>query len=170
MVLEHLTRLDHRLFLKSQGHRHWQRRARLARWVSRTGDGPPYALLGLLLWSSGQPALQGYVQQALQAFAWELPCYLLLKQLFRRRRPAVALPQARVFITPADTFSFPSGHTAAAFVLLTLLWLQAGFLALWLLPWALLVGWSRVWLGVHFPGDIMAGIALGASAALLAGT
>lgn len=85
MVLEHLTRLDHRLFLKSQGHRHWQRRARLARWVSRTGDGPPYALLGLLLWSSGQPALQGYVQQALQAFAWELPCYLLLKQLFPAR-------------------------------------------------------------------------------------
>lgn len=57
------------------------------------------------------------VKLALLAFAFELPLYLLLKNLLKRQRP-VGLP---VFITPSDRYSLPSGHTAAAFLMATVL-------------------------------------------------
>lgn len=163
-----LTRWDHQLFRKSQASRYWQQRAWLARWISRTGDGPPYVLLGLAFWLSQQEQLQAYVADLLFAFALELPLYLSLKHTCRRCRPMMALPDTRAYIEPSDKFSMPSGHTAAAFLVLTLALVHFGQWALPALPWALVVGWSRVWLGVHFPSDILAGVLLGAGVAGLA--
>ncbi|OXS16202.1 phosphatase PAP2 family protein [Zobellella denitrificans] len=167
MVLDALPRLDHRLFRRTQASRHWQQRAWLARWISRTGDGPPYVLLGLFFWLSREAPLQAYVLDLLLAFALELPLYLSLKNGCRRRRPALALPDARAYIAPSDRFSLPSGHTAAAMLVASLSLLHFGAAAWPVLPWALLVGWSRVWLGVHFPSDILAGLLLGGMVALL---
>ncbi len=101
---------------------------------------------------------------ALLAFAFELPLYLLLKNLLKRQRPA-GLP---VFITPSDRYSLPSGHTAAAFLMATVL---AASFPLWaplLFVWAALVGASRLLLGVHYLSDLVAGALLGGGCALLA--
>jgi undecaprenyl-diphosphatase len=79
---------------------------------------------------------QEAVRVALWAFALELPLYLLLKNALKRQRPA-GLP---VFITPSDRYSLPSGHTAAAFLMATVL---AASFPLWaplLFVWAALVG------------------------------
>ncbi len=85
----------------------------------------------------------------------------LLKLLFARPRPSVFLP-----LTVEKTYSFPSGHTIAAVALY-------GFLAILLWQngrrgWALLVGMivplvglSRVYLGVHYPSDVLGAMALG---------
>lgn len=63
-------------------------------------------------------------------------------------------------------FSFPSGHainTMGVAVFLTLLLGGAIPLMRWLpLAWSLLVGFSRIYLGVHFPSDVLAGFILGA--------
>ncbi|EKE77037.1 phosphatase PAP2 family protein [Gallaecimonas xiamenensis] len=165
--MRNLTALDHRLFQKSQSHPQWRQMAGIARWVSRTGDGPLYGLIALAFWMSQWPALQGYVLDLLAAFAIELPLYIALKNTFRRRRPAVALPGAQAFIKPSDQFSLPSGHTAAAFVMVTMAIGHFGLSGLLALPWAMLVGLARVLLGVHFPSDILAGAALGACCACL---
>lgn len=84
------------------------------------------------------------------------------KYFFARPRPHL-FPQ----LTPEHDFSFPSGHTMASLALvLGLFWLleerpQRARLALALgLPWAFLVGLSRLYLQVHYPSDVLAGWAL----------
>lgn len=137
--------------------------ARISRLISRTGDGPLYAVLAALLWWQGE-AERELVKLALFAFALELPLYLLLKNALKRQRP-VGLP---VFITPSDRYSLPSGHTAAAFLMATVL---AASFPLWaplLFVLAALVGASRLLLGVHYLSDLVAGALLGGVCALLA--
>ncbi|WP_425583083.1 phosphatase PAP2 family protein [Zobellella aerophila] len=159
--MDTLTRWDHLLFQKSQSHSYWRQWAGVSRWVSRTGDGPPYAVLGLVLWFSHLPQLQGYVVDALMAFVLELPCYLAIKNTCKRRRPTAAIAGCQAYIQPSDQFSLPSGHTAAAFLMAVLAVAHLGIWGVLALPWALMVGLSRVLLGVHFPSDILAGAALG---------
>ncbi|MGE4337706.1 MAG: phosphatase PAP2 family protein [Pigmentiphaga sp.] len=161
-----LARWDRQWFLKCQNLPYRRSLARLARWVSRTGDGPPYAVLGLLCLWNPDPGLQIFGWHLLMAFAIEVPLYVMLKHACRRQRPAVALPGVEAYVQPADRFSLPSGHTAAAFLVATLVMLHVGWPGALLLPWAMAVGASRVILGVHYPGDIVAGAAVGSLVAL----
>lgn len=64
-------------------------------------------------------------------------------------------------VPPLDEFSFPSGHTlhAVAFTAVACAWYTP--LALLLVPYALLVAASRVVLGLHYPSDVLAAIAIG---------
>ncbi|MBI5513424.1 MAG: phosphatase PAP2 family protein [Deltaproteobacteria bacterium] len=92
------------------------------------------------------------------------------KHLVRRVRPWVALADrdVHVFWTHEAGFSFPSGHTTAAWALATAVtvhWPRLGFVAL---PLATLVGVSRVVVGAHYPGDVAAGMVLGMAGAAVA--
>jgi len=136
-----------------------------SRYLSKTGDGQLYLLIiGLLYWRSGieSPCLQA----ALLGFLIERPVYFVLKNGLKRNRPEAALINFHSIITPSDKFSFPSGHTSAAFMMATVLGYYFPPLIIPLYCWATLVGFSRVVLGVHFPTDILVGIILGFSTAL----
>jgi len=141
--------------------------ARMARFLSRSGDGYLYVVLGLVFLLVDDSRGPLAARAMLLAFLIELPCFMALKAIIRRDRPFVSVADSTRVITPADTFSMPSGHTAAAFLMATLI---AFFFSAILLPiylWALLIGLSRVILGVHYPSDILAGAALGTSCAVL---
>jgi undecaprenyl-diphosphatase len=71
------------------------------------------------------------------------------------------------WIVPSDKFSFPSGHTAAAFLFAWMIHTIYPTFSVIAFIWAALVGLSRVLQGVHYPTDIVAGAALGSSCAYL---
>lgn len=138
---------------------------KLSRHVTRTGDGGLYVLaMVLFYWHEG--ILNQPLQAILLAFSIERPLYFVLKNGFKRNRPEDALKNFHSFITPSDKFSFPSGHTSAAFMMATLLGHFFPYLLVPMYCWASLVGFSRVALGVHFPTDILVGCVMGISIAL----
>lgn len=137
-----------------------------ARGISKTGDGPLYLLTALLLlWTHGTVELDLLACMAV-ALLIERPLYFVLKNACKRDRPPAAL-NIKSFIVPSDRFSFPSGHTSAAFLMATLWgWYWPALLPL-LFTWAAMVGMARVILGVHFPTDTLIGALMGVGTALL---
>jgi len=88
-----------------------------------------------------------------------------VKPLAPRRRPLrdeVALAQDRWVRMPTST-SFPSGHTASAFAFATAVGQRIPALWIPLRGLALLVGYSRIHTGVHYPGDVVAGAVIGST-------
>ena len=89
-----------------------------------------------------------------------------LKALFDRERPPLRLPEPEPLIRVPDSGSFPSGHAATSFAGATILALAFPRLAVPLYVLATAVAFSRVYVGVHYPLDIVAGAALGVAVAL----
>jgi undecaprenyl-diphosphatase len=85
----------------------------------------------------------------------------LIKMWVDRPRPPVVLPETRVVGPLLTLYSFPSGHTAMAFIIFALLFRLDRPLAWTWLPLALLIAFSRMYLGVHFPSDVLAGGVVG---------
>jgi membrane-associated phospholipid phosphatase len=88
----------------------------------------------------------------------------LMKFLIHRSRPFIRLEQARIVGGRAIGQSFPSGHTSQAFFTATLL-AQHFHFNLWvvigLYTTAVLVGITRIYVGAHYPRDVLAGAILG---------
>ena len=91
----------------------------------------------------------------------------VLKPLIARVRPCDVNTAVQLLVARPDDFSFPSGHTGASFAEVTALY--AGGNRLWIpaLLLAALISFSRLYLYVHYPTDVLAGILLGAAAGWL---
>ena len=134
-------------------------------WIAYThlGDaGILWIVLSVVLLLSPKTRKAGFL--SLLAMGLGLLCTNgIIKHVVARPRPYVVLERLIPLVTSGDPNSFPSGHTSAAFSA-AIVWART-------LPWkwgrvaaivaAILMGFSRLYVGVHFPSDVLAGALLG---------
>ena len=84
-----------------------------------------------------------------------------LKAVFDVERPSMRYAEPKTLVTPPHDASFPSGHAATSFAAATILSFARPRWAPVFYVLALAVGFSRVYVGVHYPLDIVGGAVLG---------
>jgi undecaprenyl-diphosphatase len=121
--------------------------------------------------------VRGFLNKRLAMAAWQVVLAVLLsllvsetivKPLVHRPRPFAALPSLDTIGTRPPSDGFPSGHAAAcvaAAYVLAATWPQAR-VAIWSV--AAIVAVSRIYVGVHYPSDVVAGVVLGLAVGWLA--
>ena len=107
------------------------------------------------------------------AMATALVLYLvagdcILKPLFARPRPCDVNTAITILVKRPHGHSFPSGHTASAFAAAFALWLQNRKLGVPALVLAAFIAFTRLYLYVHFPTDVLGGLVLGLALGALA--
>ena len=121
------------------------------------------ALLAIFGGAKGRrAAIEGMVAIGVNSFVVNVP----FKSAVRRKRPTDEVPEERRLAKP-ESYSFPSGHTASAAAFSGIvaraypkLWLPINGLAA-------MVGFSRVYTGVHYPGDVLGGWIVGKGVAFI---
>ena len=94
--------------------------------------------------------------------------YVLKDVIIKRERPYVTLSDVHTMhLDTADKYSMPSGHTTAAFAVATALTLRypKPYVYIPAYAWAAFVGYGRIYMGLHYPSDVLAGAILGSASA-----
>lgn len=167
IIKTHFQQADTNSFLWIQRRFCSKKHAPMVRVISASGDGWYYPIVAAIALVIDFNSNIIFLYCCLLAYTIQVPLYIFLKRKFKRNRPQDYLDSFEARIKPSDQFSFPSGHTAAAMVMATHVLLFFPWFAVLAFIWALAIGASRVLLGVHFPGDILAGIGLGVLTSLL---
>ena len=154
------TLLFHRIF--GWGDRRFLNRS--FRFISWSANGYLYPFIAIYVFRAFDGTFSNpFFLSAVVAFPIERILYHFLKHSMKRDRPFEKIDDVHFRVRPPDKFSFPSGHTASAFLVMTLLssFFHIPALQIGTFVWAAMVGVARVYLGVHYPTDVLAGALLG---------
>lgn len=140
------------------------------RWLRRlstfANHGRLWLVLGVLLGVRKGPLRRGAVRGIGSMACSSALVNLLLKRFFGRVRPDLEnLQSHRRLRREPGSLSFPSGHSSSAAAFVTGLAMESPLAGGALAPVALGVAYSRVHVGVHYPGDVVAGLAVGGAVA-----
>jgi undecaprenyl-diphosphatase len=164
--LARLLAIDERLLVSARRlHGPW--RTRLARTLTRAGDTSSWTVVVLVLLAAGQPFTVLSARLAAAALLGTLFSQALKRSL-HRPRPTSAIVGFEALAENPDRFSFPSGHTTAAFAAAVALAGAPFGIGPVVLVMALGIGMSRVYLGAHYPLDVAVGVVLGSAAGAVA--
>ena len=167
-MLNFIKHRDHALMLRIH---HWEapdwlRLVMVA--ATRAGDGWLWYGLGLMILIAGDQERVAAVFAGTASTSIGLIIYAITKKATRRTRPCLVEPNRWAHILPPDQYSFPSGHTIAAFAITLSVGVFYPALFMPLLLAAMLIATSRVLLGMHYLSDVIAGMLLGGALGHLA--
>jgi len=138
-------------------------------WIlSFIGNGYIFAITGIIILAFDPDTAIVLIPVGLIGHGLGLITNAALKTIIRRSRPFENMKDIEYHLPPQDKFSFPSGHACASFLLATLL---LHFYPLFAIPAyviAILIGFSRIYNGVHYPSDVVAGTIIGILCARIA--
>ncbi len=141
---------------------------RLMPMITALGDnGGIWVVICLILLIRKKTRMTG-VTMALAMLACYLGGNLFLKNFIARARPYTDDPAIQLLIAPdREPFSFPSGHAMCSFAAATSLMLWRNRLGLAAMALAALIAFSRIYLMMHYPLDVAAGMAVGILSAII---
>ena len=133
------------------------------KFMTRVGDGVPWFILCVVFL-----AINIYAGLALAISSiMQILLQVVIKRIFSRERPYEKYEDISHAMAPPDKFSFPSGHTAGAFAIAFVFYYFFPVLFVPMLVIASLIAFSRIYLGLHYPTDVLAGIILGLISAII---
>jgi undecaprenyl-diphosphatase len=168
-MLEVCLQWDERLFRQLNGYWLHPVLDRLLPFVTEAGNFVlPFVIGAIIILLAGRVrGLRFLILAVVSVVVADAMGTYLFKYSFSRARPCMALADVRLLVGCTSLPGFPSNHAVNASVLATLtilhlprLWLPAAAVAL-------LVGYSRVYVGVHYPLDVLAGSLLGIAVAMV---
>lgn len=135
--------------------------------VTTSGDAGLIWIAAIILCLVFKKTRRAGVCMAIAMILVLLICNLTLKPIIARPRPFSLKEGIELIIAAPKDFSFPSGHTASSFAAAIGLFIYHKKLGIAALIWATLVAFSRLYMYVHYPTDVMAGMLVGILCAVI---
>ncbi len=128
---------------------------------------PLVVVIFILLWKGGTRAILAVILVIICIAVIDPSTHYILKKLFGRLRPCHTLDDLRMIIGCGGLYGFPSNHAANSFAAAAVLSLFFRRYTVIFAAMAILISFSRVYLGKHYPTDVFAGAVWGIAAAFL---
>lgn len=129
--------------------------------LTHLGGATATILITLCVWFFTPKPVSTVGMQAFIALAVSHIPVAIVKRVYPRLRPYLVLPDTITCEKPLKDHSFPSGHTTAIFSTVTPFVIAFNWLGFVLIPLAIAVSYSRMYLGLHYPSDVAAGCLIG---------
>lgn len=168
IMLEQLLHIDGQILLWIQEYLRFPALTSVMKDITNLGNaGILWILITIVLLMDKKTRNVGYMS-ALALIGSLIVDNILLKNLVARTRPYEVVDGLKLLIEKQSDYSFPSGHTGSSFASAIVLWKELprkyGVMALIV---AVLIAYSRLYVGVHYPSDVLAGVVIGTVLALV---
>jgi len=133
----------------------------LFKYSTRLGDGWMYLVILPVLFLISYSTFLLLIFPIIKGFVVNLALYKIIKNSVKRQRPYILFEDIISLVEPPDRYSFPSGHTSTAIMFSIIVGSLYPVCISFLILYSLLVAFSRIYNGVHYPLDVFAGSVLG---------
>lgn len=167
-MLDALVRFEGGILTFIQGLR-WAPFDVLMKIITMLGDAGVFWILVCLVMLVYKKTRSTGIAGAISLILEALCVNVVLKNLIQRTRPYEVIEELTILIATPHDYSFPSGHAGSSFAVAVVIFLMLP--KKWGIPavtMAVMMAFSRLYVGVHFPTDILAGALIGTGTAILA--